>query len=89
MILEGPSDKPHTVRKKRRGKRVAGKAVESPPVEREAEWRRAIDKPAIKPVDLRHGRPFPAACRAASSTFRISWLTVSRVTISQLRSPIS
>ncbi len=93
VIFERASDKPHAVGDQRRGERVAGKAAITPPVKGEAERCAAVDQAAVKTVHLGHFalRPeaMPAATSAASSTFSTSWVTVSRVTISQLRSPIS
>ena len=97
VIFERSSDKPHAVGDQRRGKCITGKATITPSVKGKAERCAAVDQATIKAIYLGHFdlRPeaapeaMPDVTSAASSTFSTSWVTVLRVTTSQLRSPIS
>ena len=71
VILEGAPDEPHAVGKKRRGKRIAGKAGHDAAVEGKAQRPRAIDEPA-RNTELRGCSSAPdegcAACRMREMT---------------------
>ena len=87
VILEAAADEAHAVRQKRRGERIAGMALIQLAVEGEAQRLAAVDRSALEP----HAAPAFArsATSRARSAPRISWVTVLRVTMSQLRSPCS
>src|SRR6056297_2283273 len=90
VILERPPHQPLPVGQKRRGQRIAGMPAHSLAVEAKGDLGGPVDQPAAYTMDLTHRpRPRARATSRASSTAVISWLTVSRVTTSQDRSPCS
>ena len=85
----GP-DKLDAVGDESRGQRVTGMAVEPLVVEKEGQGLRPVDRTAVEAMGLAHLlRPLFLATSRASSTFEISWVSVSRVTTSHDRSPCS
>jgi hypothetical protein len=85
MIFETAADKSLAVGKERGGERIASMACEPSPVEGEGQRDRTIDETTFRKAI--GGHAVTAGFLAASRQALISWVAVSRVTISQRRQP--
>ena len=90
MILEAPAHQPDAIGQQGRGQSVARMARIDLAIKTEIQRLAAVNQAPSDAIVLCHvERPSARATSRANSTFVILWVTVFRVTTSQLRSPCS